>query len=131
MHSFNVVAIAASLLSLTSAAPTKRSSSLAAGFTVEQVANPNFSGRHGPSHYAKAALKYGFEVSYKTSASTLTGAAMIAGSIAPGSIGANPVGSGGVIDEFVCPVTIGGQKFQLDFDSGSSDLWVSRAVDCS
>ena len=133
MHSLTIVAIAAtSIFSFTSAAPTKRSSSLETGFTINQVANPNFSGRHGPSHYAKAARKYGLEVSIKTTAAAVTGAAMVAGSIAPGSIGANPVGSGGVIVEYICPVTIGSQEFQLDFDTGSSDLWVSRRTDrCS
>ncbi|MCJ1332607.1 Type I transmembrane sorting receptor [Thelotrema lepadinum] len=128
MHSLTIVAIAAtSIFSFTSAAPTKRSSSLETGFTINQVANPNFSGRHGPSHYAKAARKYGLEVSIKTTAAAVTGAAMVAGSIAPGSIGANPVGSGGVIVEYICPVTIGSQEFQLDFDTGSSDLWVAGA----
>lgn len=27
-------------------------------------------------------------------------------------------------EQYICPVTIGGQTLNLDFDSGSSDLWV-------
>ena len=133
MHYFAAVAVAAaSFLSLTSAVPTKRSSSLEAGFKVEQVANPNFSGRHGPSHLAKAANKYGFDLPSKTTVSAFTSAvsAAIAG-VNSTAVGASPVGLNGEIDEFLSPVTIGGQQFNLDFDTGSSDLWVSILRPCS
>jgi aspergillopepsin I len=40
---------------------------------------------------------------------------------ATGSVTATPASDD---SEYLCPVTIGSQTFQLDFDTGSSDLWV-------
>ena len=128
MPSLQAAVIAASLLSLAFAAPVSQRG-LSAGFKISQVPNPSFTGRHGPSHYAKAVAKYGFSVSSVTSTVTsVAGGIISAGSdaaIDPTSVEADPLGTGNSIQEYLCDVTIGGNVFQLDLDTGSSDLWVS------
>src|SRR6266536_779638 len=54
-------------------------------------------------------------------ADTQTGAAATNGSTGAGEVTATP--ENGDI-EYLSPVTIGGQTINMDFDSGSSDLWV-------
>ncbi|KAL9105890.1 MAG: hypothetical protein Q9227_009001 [Pyrenula ochraceoflavens] len=41
--------------------------------------------------------------------------------LADGTVTASPDGGD---EEYLCPVTIGGQTLNLDFDTGSADLWV-------
>lgn len=134
------------LLSLVVAVPlTKRS------FKVERVRNPNFKGRNGPRELLKAYRKYRMPVpqplldamnnqsngttptttsitqadtseseSLRLDATGGSSTAAAAGT-ATGAVTATPEQDD---VEYLAPVTIGGQTINLDFDSGSSDLWV-------
>lgn len=71
-----------------------------------------------PTYAPSSAVPYGYDNSTTTS-----GSASPTGSSAPGSedgsVAANPEANE---KEYLSPVTIGGQKFNLDFDTGSADL---------
>ncbi|PNY21206.1 Uncharacterized protein TCAP_07266 [Tolypocladium capitatum] len=109
-----------SLLALVSAASSsiqKRS------FSVDRVANPNFAGRNGHNALAKAYRKFGMVVPQGL-ADTLAAQNTKRsenGTKQTGTVEADPKKND---VEFLSPVTIGGQKLNLDFDTGSSDLWV-------
>ncbi|KAK3948335.1 aspartic peptidase domain-containing protein [Pseudoneurospora amorphoporcata] len=136
------------LLSLVVAAPlTKRS------FKIERVRNPNFKGRNGPRELLKAYRKYRMPVPQPlldAMNNQTNGTLPIITTItetdtaqkcctpntpqpgASGSSGTEAAGEVGVVTatpeqddvEYLAPVKIGGQTINLDFDSGSSDLWV-------
>lgn len=78
-------------------------------FTLNQSIQKPFM-LSGPSAMAKVYAKYGKEVP-----------AVIAAAAAnnDGTVTASPEEYD---SEYLCPVTIGGQTLQLDFDTGSSDL---------
>ncbi|KAI0453899.1 secreted aspartic proteinase precursor [Xylaria acuta] len=85
-------------------------------FTVNQTRNANFR-RHGPAQVAKTYLKYGRPVPAELAATLgLTKRSQ-------GSVATNPEEYD---SEWLTPVQIGtpAQTLNLDFDSGSSDLWV-------
>ena len=103
---FNVAVVSA-LVAAVSAAPTAPKNK---GFIIHQTSNPTFKA-NGPAAYAKALAKYG-----KTEEATKILAA------AAGTVSATPADQ--FDSEYLCPVTIGKQTFKLDFDTGSSDLWV-------
>lgn len=114
-------------------------------FKVERVRNANFQGHNGPRQLLKSLRKYRMNIppqlmdainaqapapvtadkltnslaatNVSAAANTTTAAA------APGTgvVAATPE-QGDV--EYLAPVNIGGQTLNLDFDSGSSDLWV-------
>ena len=66
----------------------------------------------GPVALAKAYMKYNVEVPPEVQAA-----------VANGSVGAFPE----TYDtRYLCPVTIGGQMFDMDFDTGSADLSVRK-----
>ena len=103
--------VASALLAVAAAAPTQQKRNN--GFIIHQSANPTYTA-NGPAEYAAALYKYGA----KDAASKVVSAVQASGS---GSVTATPQQYD---SEYLCPVTIGSQTFQLDFDTGSSDLWV-------
>ena len=105
---FTNILVAAAFLSLGIAAPTEEKR--AAPFTVNLVPKTKQSPRNGYTALAKTLAKYG--------ASPEVVAVAAAGA---GSVTATPAEDD---EEYTAPVTIGSQTFQLDFDTGSSDLWV-------
>jgi len=107
MPSFYQVSVAAALISLGVAAPTNSKT-----FSVGQVVkNPGFI-KSGPAAMAAPFLKYG---------KTMPAEVALAASTADGTVVATPTEYD---SEYLCPVNIGGETLQLDFDTGSSDLWV-------
>jgi len=111
------LALFSALLGATSALPSPQPE--AGRFTVNQTHNERFK-RHGPAQVAKTYLKYGKPIPDELAA----------------ALGLTPNGkrsSGSVVttpeeydSEWLTPVQIGtpAQTLNLDFDSGSSDLWV-------
>lgn len=108
-------------------------------FVVTRVQNPNFTKRSGVLSLAKAYSKYGMPMSEglaeavaqvqeknrhakagAAAAANATGAAAPAASDV-GTVTATPETGD---SEFLAPISVGGQTMNMDFDSGSSDLWV-------
>ncbi|KAH8913077.1 penicillopepsin [Coniochaeta sp. PMI_546] len=127
------------LASLVSAAPgviQKRS------FKVERVRNAHFKGYDGPRELFKAYQKYRMDVPpalldaiHNKGKPDITenssGSAVGANNGTTPAAGNSTAGVGLVTAtpeagdvEYLSPVQIGGQTLNLDFDSGSSDLWV-------
>ena len=106
-------AVASALVAVAAAAPAQNLHTRNNGFIIHQSANPGYKA-NGMAAYAKALAKYG--ASEKASAVLSAMEAISSGSVTASSID-NDV-------EYLCPVTIGSQTFKLDFDTGSSDLWV-------
>jgi Eukaryotic aspartyl protease len=92
-------------------------------FKVERFRNPNFVKRDGTAALAKAYRKYGIAMPEELIASLnkFNDANTTVSQEGEGNVTATEI-LGGV--EFVSPVQIGGQTINMDFDSGSSDLWV-------
>lgn len=109
-------------------------------FKVERFKNKNFAGHNGPAQLAKTLLKYGMPMPAGLAESiaamqqdrvlSLAKATAEAGN-STGKATNSTGGTGKVTAtpeaqdvEYLSPVSIGGQVLNLDFDSGSSDLWV-------
>ncbi|KAF7558365.1 hypothetical protein G7046_g5807 [Stylonectria norvegica] len=119
-----------SLLALVSAAPSriqKRS------FKVERVPNSKFTGRNGPRALAKAYRKFGVALpqglvdvleSQKAAKASSLGRRVNGGNTSTGQTGSVKATPEANDVAFLSPVSIGGQTLNLDFDTGSSDLWV-------
>ncbi|KAI9838060.1 MAG: hypothetical protein M1819_006215 [Sarea resinae] len=107
MHSLSHVAfVSAVLATFAVASPVQKRSS----FTVNQQFNKAVT-RNGPAEMARTYRKYN-----KPMPEDVANAAA-----ASGSVTATPETDD---SEYLCPVSIGGQTLNLDFDTGSSDLWV-------
>ncbi|PTB65673.1 acid protease [Trichoderma citrinoviride] len=122
-------------------------------FKVERRANPNFTGNDGLKAMGKAYRKFGWTMPQELKDALAVREAAVAGGngtqiggngtqTAPAAPAATQPASGQVGSvtntpegndvEFLSPVKIGGQTLNLDFDTGSSDLWVfNTAMDPS
>ncbi|TLD04078.1 hypothetical protein PgNI_11186 [Pyricularia grisea] len=150
MRSFINLLYLALLASVVSAAPAQNEerSIQKRSFKVERVRNVNFQGHNGPRELMKAYAKYSMPVpqqlrdaiaaqaktqaeplvqskkakgaKHKAAGKSNNGTAQGSGS-STGTVTAKPE-AGDV--EYLSPVNIGGQTLNLDFDTGSSDLWV-------
>ena len=134
MPSFESVLVLTTLVSSALAAPAP-AQLVPRSFEVLQARNENAPPRNGLAAMAKAFNKYGWPMpdAVKTGmakASVLgAGAGAGAGAVdqaANGTTGGDDgsvnTASANMGAEFLSPVTIGGQKFNMDFDTGSSDL---------
>jgi aspergillopepsin I len=108
MPSFNAFVAASALASLAIANPVPQAAAPRKGFTVNQAVAKPF--QPGPVALQKAFSKFGAVVP-----------ADVAAAAADGSVSATPEAYD---QEYLSPVTIGGQTLNLDFDTGSSDLCV-------
>lgn len=144
---FKALLLVGFLVALVAAAPAPHSVQKRGVFKVDRAVNPNFKGRNGPKQLLKSLRKYRMKVppalldaihsqgSATTSASASDKVvtdieAKIKGDAAKATNGTG-TGTGMVTAtpeqgdvEYLAPVTIGGQTMNMDFDSGSSDLWV-------
>lgn len=91
-------------------------------FTVRQATNPGFV-RNGPMQLAKAYRKYGKPLPADLAAAVANITAASLDKRTSGSVVATPQQYD---SEYLCPVQIGtpAQTLNLDFDTGSADLWV-------
>ncbi|KAF2143696.1 uncharacterized protein K452DRAFT_317154 [Aplosporella prunicola CBS 121167] len=122
MHSFYLVLLVALLATaaLSAPAPTRATQSLKPrSFKVPRTLNPKIKKRDGSVAMRKAMRKFGFQ------SSRMRGGAVVAATTKNGTeegeVKANPEENEAL---FLSPVKIGGQTLNLDFDTGSSDLWV-------
>ncbi|ELR06110.1 Type I transmembrane sorting receptor [Pseudogymnoascus destructans] len=90
----------------------------AKSFSVPAVHNANYQ-RNGTLALLKAYAKYGLTPSEPDSIINL-----LLGGLAKRQDGTVPAKPDSQNVEYICKVTIGGQTLNLDFDTGSADLWV-------
>ena len=108
MHGLaQLVLAAATLVHMAAAIPYDKR---AGTFSVQQQLNEKYV-RNGPAVYAQAFAKFNKPVPADL-AKAVSG---------DGSVTATPAATD---TEYICPVTIGGQDLQLNFDTGSADLSV-------
>ncbi|KAK7723071.1 hypothetical protein SLS57_004628 [Botryosphaeria dothidea] len=122
MHSLRVFVLLVALLAavaLARPAPSKTTKTLKPrSFKVPRSLNPKIKRKDGARAMRKAMRKYGFKPQ-KAAAGNQTLAANATNE--NGEVAALPEDNEAL---FLSPVKIGGQTLNLDFDSGSSDLWV-------
>ncbi|KAF2151612.1 aspartic proteinase II-1 [Myriangium duriaei CBS 260.36] len=111
MHSTASIAVVAALAGMSVAKPVEIQGK--STFRVDQVAVPKKANLNAAQHVLKAQAKYGnlnnVDPAIKQAAAQ------------QGSVQANNEPND---REYLCPVSIGGQTLNLDFDTGSDDLWV-------
>lgn len=116
MQTFGSFLVAALAAGFASGTPMPAASG---SFELKQSANPKFTSRNGPQALANAYLKYGKAVPehIALAAAKNSNAKRASGTAAAESIQGDL--------EYLVDVKIGGsQTLKLDFDTGSSDLWV-------
>ena len=110
MPGFSTLIATSLLTALVAASPVPQAAAPKVGFTINQaVAKPFLP---GPVQIQRAYSKFGVAVPEDV-------AAAAAGD---GSVAATPEQYDA---EYLCPVNIGGQTLNLDFDTGSADLYVT------
>ena len=108
MYTLTTLSAVTAYLALTSAIPLK--APLKAGFSVPQIPKNVGSIIPGPVVMASTYKKFGKAMPADVRAAAAT---------SPGTVPANPEQFD---SSYLCPVQIGGQTLNLDFDTGSSDL---------
>ncbi|KAI8932808.1 hypothetical protein NX059_010294 [Plenodomus lindquistii] len=102
-------------------------------FSVEQVKHTTFL-KNGPAQKVKTLRKYGKPVPQSLLAAANSRAAVadeVTAAAAPGQ-GSDPaVPSDQYDSSYLSPVTIGTTQVELDFDTGSADLWVFSSLQAS
>lgn len=144
---FRALLLIGFLVALVAAVPAPNTIQKRGVFKVDRAVNPSFKGRNGAKQLLKSLRKYRMKVSpelmdaIRNQGSTATASAAVVDSkfaqvntnsaVATNTTVAATNGTGVVTAtpeqgdiEYLSPVTIGGQTLNLDFDSGSSDLWV-------
>lgn len=118
MHSLRVFVLLVALLAtvvLARPAPSKTTKTLhPRSFKVPRSLNPKIKRKDGARAMRKAMRKFGMKPQVAAAAGNDT-------ANENGEVAANPEDNEAL---FLSPVKIGGQTLNLDFDSGSSDLWV-------
>ncbi|OHE90797.1 eukaryotic aspartyl protease [Colletotrichum orchidophilum] len=116
-------------------------------FLIPRVPNENFNGHNGPRQLIKAYRKFSMPIpqglqdamdamaaqnpepvkaeSFKSHAAGVKNQSAAAGQPGTGLVTATPIRND---VEYVSPIKIGGQEVNVDFDSGSSDLWVFTSM---
>ncbi|KAH8809161.1 penicillopepsin [Xylogone sp. PMI_703] len=148
MHSLLRSFFLLALVALALAAPTPRRSRTK--FRVDRVPNPNYGGRNATRELVKSLSKYGYPYpdSLNTALASINavstkqnnhggsffngfsnGASANNGASNNGNASGDETGEASATPvngdvEFLVPVDIGGQTLNMDFDTGSSDLWV-------
>ncbi|MCJ1312949.1 hypothetical protein MMC25_006625 [Agyrium rufum] len=114
------------LLDQASAAPTTHSKSKKAAdltsYRINRVPSGRTLVRNGKSAYVKAFAKYGMPLPEDYDVTPTIKSKINAAASGQTGVVTNEPTPGDV--EFISPVTIGGQTIPMDFDTGSSDLWV-------
>ena len=107
---YNTILATLGAAALVSAAPTPSKKA----FSIPAIRNPNYK-PNAAVLYAKALHKYG---------NPQEAARILASQDNGDGTGTVTATAQGGDSEYTCPVTVGSQTFTLDFDTGSSDLWV-------
>ncbi|CCF34316.1 eukaryotic aspartyl protease, partial [Colletotrichum higginsianum] len=116
-------------------------------FLVPRMLNENFEGHNGPRQLLKTYRKYSMPIpqglldamaaqeaknpapaqaeGFKSLAAGATNQSAAPGQPGTGLVTATPIRND---VEYVSPIKIGGQEVNVDFDSGSSDLWVFTSM---
>ncbi|ETN45196.1 uncharacterized protein HMPREF1541_10073 [Cyphellophora europaea CBS 101466] len=123
IYSFLSIAFFVSLVLASPVSQRKKRS-----FKVPTIPNPHYV-PHGPRAYKRALNKFGFnDITFKPEGEIATrlkaasnGSAVVGQGTQDGSTPTAPTQNDA---QFLSPVTIGGQQFIMNFDSGSSDTWV-------
>lgn len=126
MQSLIKIVYALGLLALATASPTQHIEKRGV-YKVERVPNPNYTGRNGPRALLKTLRKYRMPIPPALMESIESNEMITKRQTnGTGLVTATPEAND---VEYLSPVSIGGQTLNLDFDSGSSDLWVfSKAL---
>ncbi|KAH6644538.1 aspartic peptidase domain-containing protein [Boeremia exigua] len=123
MPSFTYLTAALALTSAVAANPVQKRDA----FSLQQVKH-NIHLKNGPGQIAKTLRKYGKAVPEHIQAAADTRANAVT-ALASGTEPANP--SDDYDSSYLSPVTIGTTTVNLDFDTGSSDLWVFSSLQAS
>ncbi|KAJ4983275.1 endothiapepsin [Stagonosporopsis vannaccii] len=124
MPSFTYLTAALALTSAVAATPVQKRDA----FSVQQVKH-NIHLKNGPGQVAKTLRKYGKAVPEHIQAAANARAETVTALATTGSEPANP--SDEYDSSYLSPVTIGTTTVNLDFDTGSADLWVFSSLQAS